>query len=403
MIRINKRDFWLFLILFSFMEPWWFTTIGIIDKLFDAFKFLMVLVVVIKMFKGELRIGPMALLILCHRTYICVVSVLRGLMIMGYISESIQFIAFAILLEYYIRKDGCRTLLSVEYCFATLLVLNILTYTPSGIIFEPGSGYYLLSIRTRIAEVAFPAIGLALYNVKLTGTHKKALYVILLSSLAFFILEWVATALVCLSLFVILLVFEKFVSKKALNSYHVVLLLGLVGISIGVVFFNIQEYFADLIEMLLHKKATLTGRTDLWAIAIAYTRKKWLFGYGFQNRGDFVSMYDFTTTSHNQWLQTLYYGGVVGSIFFYSITIYAISRCFKDSKQQGTRVTSVLLAMLFTIIFMCTTEIVMDNVYYLIYVIILCYSGQLVKNREGEYYAKKHIGKKAKSAKEFYF
>ena len=80
-------------------------------------------------------------------------------------------------------------------------------------------------------------------------------------------------------------------------------------------------------------------------------------------------MYDFTTTSHNQWLQTMFYGGAIGSILYYLLPLLSINKCIKESKYNKT--VGILLIGLATIIIMCTTEICMDNAYYLTFIICM--------------------------------
>lgn len=383
-IKINKQDLKIFLMIFSFMEPWWFSQNFIIDKIFDLVKLYICFGIIVNLTKNKIKMGGISKLIFCFRCYICIVTVVRGLPVLGYLSESIQYVCFIILLEHLLQCYGVRLVKIVSVSFAVILVLNVITYTPGGIIFEPSSGYYLLGIRTRIAEVAFPAIGIALYNFKITKKHKILFWTVFSSALIFFILQWVATALTCLLILVVLLAIEKIIYKKYKNVYHWALLIVIVCVSLGVVFFHIQEIFAGLIEVFLHKQASLTGRTDLWDIAMKVVKEEWIFGHGFQEQGNFVAMYEFITTSHNQWLQTMYYGGVVGSVMYYSIPLLAIKNSMFRSKQQFNRYASILIITLFTIIFMCTTEIVMDNIYYFILVTILNFSGKL---EQGETYS----------------
>ena len=369
-MKISKLDLRLFILIFPFFEPWWFTKVGLLDNLYDLTKFAICFLVIYHLVKGQYRIGKIAFIFGLYRLLVCAVTVVRGLNVIGYLSESIQFVCFLVLLQNLLERHGERVLKIVLVSFTLILVANLLTYTPGGIVFEPNSGYYLLSIRTRIAECAIPAIGIGLFYHRLTNKGRALLLCILVSSIAFFVLQWVATALTCVTMFALLLVLERVISRKAVEKYHWFLLLAVVAVSLGVVFFNIQELFANLIETILHKRATLTGRTDLWAIAIPYIKERWLLGYGYQNQGNFVSMYDFTTTSHNQWLQTMYYGGVIGSVIYYSIPLISVKNSITNDFEFN-RKSSPLLIALCIVVFMCTTEIVMDNIFYLVLLMVL--------------------------------
>ena len=378
-MKINKLDLRLFFMIFPFFEPWWFTKIGLLDGLYDLMKFAVCFIVLYCLVKKQYHIGKIAFIFAIFRFYICAITVVRGLNVTGYLYESIQFVCFLILLQNLLERYGIKVLKIIVLSFAIILTANLATYTPGGIIFEPTSGYYLLSIRTRIAECAIPAIGLALYYHNITKKGKMLLVFILISSVTFFVLQWVATALTCVMMFALLLILEHIISKRFINKYHWFLLGGIIAVSLCVVFFNIQELFARFIEIYLHKKATLTGRTDIWAMAIPYIKERWLFGYGYQNQGNFVSMYDFTTTSHNQWLQTMFYGGVLGSIVYYLLPIVCVKNSISDNFEYK-RKTSPILISLCIVIFMCTTEIVMDNIFYLVLLMIL-FNTNLIKER----------------------
>ena len=367
-IKIDKVDLRIFLFLIPFFQPWWLTRIGILDNVYDLFKLLICFLVLTRILQNKVKISLFSKIYVAYRVFICGVSLWGDAFDFGYLLESFQFIGLIILLENLIKLYGKRVLKIICIIFSIILFINLITYTPSGIIFEP-NGFYLLGIHTRIAELAIPTIALALFYNKSSNKGKLILLTVLISALSFFILEWVATALTCTVFFFGMFFLGKLIHKKFKNVYCLILIITVIACSLGVVFFNIQELFAGLIEKYLNKSATLTGRTDLWNIAINIVKEKWICGYGFKNQGDFVSMYDFTTTSHNQWLQTMFYGGAIGSILYYSIPILAIKNCISEIKYNDK--VYILLIGLATIIIMCTTEIAMDNIYYLTFIICM--------------------------------
>lgn len=368
--KISKIDLSIFLLLFPFLEPWWFTTIGWLDFLYDAVKLLICAYVIILILKKKAKLTVFSTIYAVYRIYIFCNTLVQETLSIGYLSESIQYICFIILLEYFISKYGIRVLKSVLFGFCIILVLNLITYSPNGIVFEPDSEYFLLGIRTRIADLSIPAMGLSLYYCESTKKGKMMLYYVFGTSIIFFVLQWVATALLCTALFFILLALERLVYKKFKNMYYLILIcLGIV-ISCGIVFFDVQSLFGSLIENVLHKELTLTGRTEIWAVAIPQIAKKWLFGYGFQNQGDFVALYDFVTTSHNQLLQTMYYGGVIGCVLYFALPVLAIKNNMNKHMQINS-LDSKLLISLIVLIVMSTTEICMDNIYYLVLTVFI--------------------------------
>jgi len=380
--KISKVDLTMFMLFFSFLQPWWFTTLGVIDLLYDIVKFGICAYVVLLIFKKKARFSSISITYAVYRMYIFINTCVQGNLSIGYLSESIQYICFIILLEYFIQKYKLRPLKSILFCFCVLLVINILTYTPNGIIFEAPTENFLLGIRTRLADLAIPAMGLSLYYFKTTKNGKKMMVCVFFTSILFFVLEWVATALLCTALFFVLIFLEKFIYKKAQNTYHIFLMLAGITLTFGVVFFNVQDSFATLIETLLHKEITLTGRTEIWAVAIPLIAKKWIWGYGFQNQGDFVSLYEFITTSHNQLLQTMYYGGIVGCVLYYTMPIKALRNCLRK-ENENFRSNAIFINTLFVLIVMGTVEICMDNIYFLI-MLVFMYNCKSFAGENGE-------------------
>lgn len=368
--KVSKADLIIFMLCFPFLQPWWFTTISWLDFLYDGVKLGICIYVILLIFKKRAKFSSLSIIYTVYRMYVFLNTCIQGTISWGYLSESIQFICFIVLLEYLIQKYKIRPLKSILFGFCALLVFNLLTYTPDGIVFEAPTENFLMGIRTRLADLAIPAMGLSLYYFKTTKKGKKMMLCAFFASIFFFVLEWVATALLCTAIFFALIILEKFIYKRAQNTYHIFLMIAGVVLTFGVVFFNVQEAFATLIESLLHKEITLTGRTEIWAAAIPLIAKKWIWGYGFQNQGDFVSLYEFITTSHNQLLQTMYYGGIVGCLIFYSMPIKALRNCLRK-ENENFRLNAILINTLFVLVVMGTVEICMDNVYFLIMLVFM--------------------------------
>ena len=171
-LRVKKVDVQILLVIFLFLEPWWLTTVKIVDLFYNLGKLVVCCWVVLYLLKTKFMLSKLSCLFITYRIYICVISAYRGVFDIGYLSESLQYICFFVLLDYFILKYKIRILKLVVLIMCMLLVFNLITYTPSGIIFEADSGYYLLGIRTRIAELAVPAMGLVLYLVKQTKKHR---------------------------------------------------------------------------------------------------------------------------------------------------------------------------------------------------------------------------------------
>ena len=89
------------------------------------------------------------------------------------------------------------------------------------------------------------------------------------------------------------------------------------------ILFDAQYAFSGIIENILHKNITLTGRTDIWRIALSQLRSQnpinLFFGNGVVNGGSFVRFGSGLWPAHNQWIQNIFEFGFVGTaglVFF---------------------------------------------------------------------------------------
>lgn len=367
-LRIQYSSLKLFLIIFVFFEPWLFTRIQLVDAIFDLLKLGICLVTFIGLMKKIYSLSSVGIIFLMYRVFVCVVTVYHGQLPIGYIVESIQLFFFFVIVEEYIKKKGidCLKIILGVSCF--YLIINAILLLLGGV--EIGGAIsHLFGIRTRIADIAIPMIGLAVYYYKSTKRGKMLLIGIVTAALIFFINQWVATALTGLVFFVFLLALDKFIYKRYKKTYIKTILVCVIAVSLGIVLFNIQELVADLLAKLLNKNASLTGRTDIWKIALVEIKQHWLFGHGFINQGNFVHLYNFIANAHNQWLQTMFYGGAIGCVIFYSIPIQGIKKIIKEMKTNSNVV--IMLYILAVICIMCTTEIYMDNIYFYCFMIVI--------------------------------
>lgn len=111
------------------------------------------------------------------------------------------------------------------------------------------------------------------------------------------------------------------------------LLIFSVLLTIGVVFFNIQNFFSFLIVDVLGKDITLSGRTDIWRNAIIAIMKHPFLGYGYGFKVD-RSFY-----SHNLFLELLVTGGINGLILY----VVFVEKSVMHSIKQRTRFMGIML------------------------------------------------------------
>ena len=122
--------------------------------------------------------------------------------------------------------------------------------------------------------------------------------------------------------------------------------LGLITGIIGVVAAASLVLNLQLIPQLLSKDATLTGRTELWALVEDAIAQRPLLGYGFDSfwtglQGDSLSIIRtvgwLVPTAHNGYLDLLLGIGYVGALLFAPLVLYALWRSFATvAREEGS-------------------------------------------------------------------
>lgn len=99
-------------------------------------------------------------------------------------------------------------------------------------------------------------------------------------------------------------------------------------LNILVVFFQFQEHFAKILN-LLGEEASLNGRTYIWSLFIPAIAKSPIFGYGYMMFGVVLENWGHTNLMdycHNTILQEIINGGVVQLVLFVGLNLFAVKR-----------------------------------------------------------------------------
>lgn len=125
-----------------------------------------------------------------------------------------------------------------------------------------------------------------------------------------------------------------------------------------------NEFVRWVVEDLLHKDMTLTGRTDIWRILLLDFIKRPVFGYGSPINANLYVLEDGQALSaHNTFLAMLHDGGIVSLVVVFSIMFVAAKSINKIRNQSVSCVHKILL-ILISIPMM--TEAVSINILYLV-------------------------------------
>lgn len=164
----------------------------------------------------------------------------------------------------------------------------------------------LLSSVNGTASFLFPALCCSILLMFITTKKNLFAWFLIAEIFATVLILWSATALTGVFLIVMYVLFvyetkrERWIKPKFLIC--IILLLG-----IGITFFKIQYLFSFIIEDILHKDLTMTGRTSAWNIGLDGFFSSPILGCGFISK-----------TIDSGYVQLLFMGGIVGTIAYVS-------------------------------------------------------------------------------------
>ena len=221
---------------------------------------------------------------------------------------------------------------------------------------------YLLGIRTRITDTAFPALLVCLLYE--SGGPRpwglRSLMALGLGVVQILTLD-VATASVGVVVAVVVYALVLAVPPaRRVVSMRGATVLG-VAVTVLVVLLRVQVHAASLIKDGLGKSVTLTGRTELWDLAMPILRASPWVGYGVNEHfGAFIPWAGgIDWQAHNQYLQIVHDCGLIGLGLFLTL-LWSVSRRL-DTSTCNIHARAAFVAVYAALSVMSVTEIYIYN------------------------------------------
>lgn len=355
----HQNNLLLYIILIFCFEPRLFVKYEVINWIYIIGAVVSFVVMIGKYYRRREPVSAMLALVVLYRLsfFFQTLSVGGDITMWGYFS--IILMTFCMTTTYYMKRNVLNYLRCVTNVLALMLTINLVTtfLFPEGIV----DNLYFIGIRTRFTDVIFPLITISLVCDYLA--HKrigmKSVYIIAVSLLTIS-RAWIATAIVgCLVYIVSLWLFTKLSKRVKLRALLTVIVVTGCVVNLLVLSGVLTKMAAWFIEDVLHKSLTLSGRTEIWEIAIDIVLKKPLFGYGMFENGGFVYWgYKGGELSywqaHNQWLQIMHDGGLLMTGLFIGIIFLGLGQL---KKIASPKVKGIFLAAIAAFMVMMITEI----------------------------------------------
>ena len=139
--------------------------------------------------------------------------------------------------------------------------------------------------------------------------------------------------------------------KTILAAYFVCMLL--------IVYAGMIPPLAALIQNVLHKDLTFSGRTEIWQLCIEMISKHPVIGYGNFESGWIITWHGIDRNAHNLFFDILIQGGIV-MLGGYLVMLFTVLKTAIDHKDKRT---GLLLILYFTLFVVLLCESFLDNCY----------------------------------------
>ncbi len=208
-------------------------------------------------------------------------------------------------------------------------LISVILYYPDGMYIGGDKPQYFLGHENGIIFYAIPAMFAALVHMKKEGRYLRGILLIA-ACLANILIVWCATAIVGIAVAGFVVFIAIFFRKPI--SYYMILICMVVA-DIVIVFFQTyakNEFLAYVIQHLLEKSLTFTGRTKIWKRAMELIPTCLWTGMG---RGYHVDALGLTYHAHNQYLELLLEGGIPLLVMQFIFLIY-IGKKLGDMREK---------------------------------------------------------------------
>ena len=191
------------------------------------------------------------------------------------------------------------------------------------------------------------------------------------------LITWSATGVVGWFVFMVYLLF---IYRKRISSFLNAAFLGVMYVVsfFAVVVFRMQEYFSFIIEDILHKNVSLTGRTQIWDYTFLLIKRSPFIGYGVYDSLIYLRN-QYYSHAHNGILEILLEGG------FAALAVYIllfIMTCRELYIYREHYISGIITAGFFSVQVLLLAEGYVNQIWIFGLMIFACNISYIVREFE---------------------
>lgn len=379
-MKINKNRMFDFILialcLISCIGPSYMTKVSFFNTLFAIIK---IFCTIILLLKKNLKINTNDIVVLLFITIYSIANIYNGLGIVAVIERYLSWIVITFLIEVYMEKDYKVFIGYTSTILSCLVIINFIS-----ILMNPVNYYNNL---TRVHFLGFdndnvPVLLLAVYfnifNIMLNKKEKLA-YLSIITATISSILVWSANGIIGISMVMLYLLIIRKIWKKGskvlnLKIYYSIALLFFVL----VVLLRVQDHLSFLIQDILNRDLTFTGRTYIWDYAIESISNNKIFGigiYDFALRLSRTGVYH----AHCTLLNITFEAGILGLISYFSIWILSVVKSEKYKSNKYIYLTSYFI---FIFLIITLVEFYVKDIMFITLIGMIYNLSKLIKRGE---------------------
>lgn len=379
-MKINKNRIFDFILialcLISCIGPSYMTKVSFFNTLFAIIK---IFCTIILLLKKNLKINTNDIVVLLFIAIYSIANIYNGLSIVAVIERYLSWIVITFLIEVYMEKDYKVFIGYTSTILSCLVIINFIS-----ILMNPVNYYNNL---TRVHFLGFdndnvPVLLLAVYfnifNIMLNKKGKLA-YLSIITAIISSILVWSANGIIGISMVMLYLLIIRKIWKKGskvlnLKIYYSIALLFFVL----VVLLRVQDHLSFLIQDILNRDLTFTGRTYIWDYAIESISNNKIFGigiYDFALRLSRTGVYH----AHCTLLNITFEAGILGLISYFSIWILSVVKSEKYKSNKYIYLTSYFI---FIFLIITLVEFYVKDIMFITLIGMIYNLSKLIKRGE---------------------
>lgn len=291
-------------------------------------------------------------------------------------------IGFCMLIEMGIRKNAA-ILISAFFksgFFLCSLNLIFLLIFPDGVAqsLKTFDRYNFLGVDNILPPILIPFMAVAVLYFEYYGKEVRIRSNMLIIFIcATILITWSGTGVVGWFVF---MVYLFFVYRRKISSFLNAAFLGVMYAVafFAIVVFRFQEYFSFIIEDILHKNVSLTGRTQIWDQTFILIKRSPFIGYGVYDNLIYLRN-QYYIHAHNGILEILLEGGFAALAVY--IVLFVMS-CRELYKYREHYISGIITAGFFSVQVLLLAEGYVNQIWIFGLMIFACNISYIVKEFE---------------------